>query len=84
MQETTRHKVGRHVAMASGFVFSISWETPANAQQARQSQQDIDRSAYVGSETCKTCHEDLPSKGFYIAALFPRPHLLLRDARKAE
>ena len=20
---------------------------------------------YVGSETCKTCHEDLPSKGFY-------------------
>lgn len=24
-----------------------------------------DRSLYVGSEVCKTCHEDMPSKGFY-------------------
>jgi DmsE family decaheme c-type cytochrome len=24
-----------------------------------------DASLYVGSETCKTCHEDMPSKGFY-------------------
>ena len=24
-----------------------------------------DPSLYVGSETCKTCHEDMPTKGFY-------------------
>jgi DmsE family decaheme c-type cytochrome len=26
-----------------------------------------DPSLYVGEETCKTCHEDMPSKGFYKA-----------------
>jgi DmsE family decaheme c-type cytochrome len=26
-----------------------------------------DPSLYVGSETCKTCHEDMPSKGFFKA-----------------
>src|ERR1035438_7586962 len=24
-----------------------------------------DATEYVGSETCKTCHEDMPSKGFF-------------------
>jgi hypothetical protein len=36
-------------------------------KQAEQSkyQPSTDRSQYVGAEICKTCHEDMPSKGFY-------------------
>src|SRR5215470_18105176 len=28
-------------------------------------QRITDPSQYVGSETCKTCHEDMPTKGFF-------------------
>jgi cytochrome c5 len=39
---------------------------PAGGQEKSQSAAPAARSGdYVGSETCKTCHEDMPSKGFY-------------------
>jgi len=37
------------------------------AGQAEKYVRPTDPSLYVGSETCKTCHEDMPSKGFYKA-----------------
>src|SRR6266700_883949 len=33
--------------------------------QAKAYQRPTDPALYVGSETCKTCHEDMPTKGFY-------------------
>ena len=44
---------------------------PAAADKSKPSAQEkkyarpTDPSLYVGEETCKTCHEDMPSKGFY-------------------
>jgi hypothetical protein len=35
------------------------------SQQAKEYQRPTDPSLYVGSETCKTCHEDMPSKDFF-------------------
>jgi len=43
----------------------------AAADKAKPADQDkkyvrpTDPSLYVGAETCKTCHEDMPSKGFF-------------------
>src|SRR5262249_50847090 len=31
----------------------------------RPSKRPTDPSLYVGAEACKTCHEDMPSKGFF-------------------
>lgn len=38
---------------------------PAAQHQDKSYQRPTDPSLYVGAETCKTCHEDMPSKGFY-------------------
>lgn len=49
--------------------------TPGHAQQNKSKpaaqrhdqsyQRPTDPSLYVGAETCKTCHEDMPTKGFF-------------------
>jgi len=45
--------------------------TPGGAKSPQQGNQTTtykrspDPSQYVGSETCKTCHEDVPEKGFF-------------------
>ena len=36
-----------------------------SADQEKKYARPTDPSLYVGAETCKTCHEDMPSKGFY-------------------
>jgi DmsE family decaheme c-type cytochrome len=36
-----------------------------SAKPSKQYQRPTDPSLYVGSEACKTCHEDMPSKGFF-------------------
>ena len=36
-----------------------------SARQSRTYERPTDPSLYVGSETCKTCHEDMHSKDFY-------------------
>src|SRR5216684_1638844 len=38
---------------------------PQSSRQSKTYERPTDPSLYVGSETCKTCHEDMPSKGFY-------------------
>jgi cytochrome c5 len=39
---------------------------PAGDQEKSQAATPAAASGdYVGSETCKTCHEDMPSQGFY-------------------
>jgi len=49
----------------------IVMTTSAAADKAKHGDQEkkyarpTDASLYVGAETCKTCHEDMPSKGFY-------------------
>jgi DmsE family decaheme c-type cytochrome len=41
-----------------------------------------DASQYVGAETCKSCHEDLPTKGFYKAFEDSRHYLTTLDTKK--
>lgn len=36
-----------------------------SSKQTKKYERPSDASLYVGSETCKTCHENMPSKGFY-------------------
>src|ERR1700693_6003638 len=39
--------------------------TKGGQEQGKKYERVTDASQYVGSETCKTCHEDMPSKDFY-------------------
>ena len=36
-----------------------------SSKQTKKYERPSDASLYAGSEACKTCHEDMPSKGFY-------------------
>jgi DmsE family decaheme c-type cytochrome len=57
----------------AGFFCAILSVAPSPAQnnkkkpagQAKAYERPTDPALYVGSETCKTCHEDMPTKGFY-------------------
>jgi len=40
-------------------------EKAAKTAKVSSYQRVTDPAQYVGSETCKTCHEDMPSKGFF-------------------
>lgn len=40
-------------------VLSLGFSSPVNAQKEKEGQPTPKTSAYVGSEACKTCHEDL-------------------------
>jgi len=40
-------------------------EKPAAKREQKGYARPTDPSLYVGSETCKTCHEDMPVKGFF-------------------
>jgi DmsE family decaheme c-type cytochrome len=59
----------------AGFLCAILSVIPSLAQnnktkpagQDKTYERPTDPALYVGSETCKTCHEDMPSKGFYKA-----------------
>ncbi|HKM89288.1 MAG TPA: DmsE family decaheme c-type cytochrome, partial [Candidatus Acidoferrales bacterium] len=66
MSKTANHGIPRFrwilvaCLLASGLVASLLYgqeKAPAAAPDAS--------SDYVGAEVCKTCHEDMPSKGFY-------------------
>src|SRR5579885_2019745 len=47
-----------------------AWERPTNPN------------LYVGSDTCKTCHEDMPTKGFYKSFEDSRHFLTTLDTKK--
>src|SRR5580692_4865213 len=40
-------------------------ENTSGKKEQKRYVRQTDPSLYVGSETCKTCHEDMPSKGFF-------------------
>jgi DmsE family decaheme c-type cytochrome len=40
-------------------------KSPQKSNQTAPYQRSTDPSLYVGSETCKTCHEDMPVRGFF-------------------
>lgn len=68
------------------FVFTApAWaqqKPDAPAEQTAQSAPTTDSSQYVGSETCKSCHEDMPVKGFY-RSFEDSPHFVTTlDTRK--
>jgi DmsE family decaheme c-type cytochrome len=42
-----------------------SGKTKTKQEEAQKYVRPTDPSLYVGSETCKTCHEDMPAKDFY-------------------
>jgi DmsE family decaheme c-type cytochrome len=42
----------------------------------------VDPSQYVGTEVCKTCHEDMPAKGFYKSFEESRHYVTTLDTKK--
>jgi DmsE family decaheme c-type cytochrome len=50
-------------------------DKPKPTPQAHKYTRESDPSLYVGTEACKTCHEDMPSKGFY-AGYEASPHFV--------
>jgi DmsE family decaheme c-type cytochrome len=40
-------------------------KTKSSQEQGKKYSRPTDPALYVGSETCKTCHEDMPSKDFF-------------------
>jgi hypothetical protein len=72
---SVRRKKPRTVfLLALGFVFvaavlslggQLRGQTSANKSEQKRYVRQTDPSLYVGSETCKTCHEDMPVKGFF-------------------
>lgn len=40
-------------------------DNPKSAAQTQKTNSESDQSSYVGTEVCKTCHEDMPSKDFF-------------------
>jgi DmsE family decaheme c-type cytochrome len=66
------------MTIAVGRATPASPESEKDKTKASQSQKFVrstDPAQYVGSETCKTCHEDMPSKGFF-ANFEASPHFL--------
>lgn len=49
---------------------------PDSSKQTKQSDQPSAPNGYVGSEVCKTCHEDMPTKGFF-KAFEDSPHFVV-------
>ena len=45
--------------------FGSQFDTPGSKPESSSKGQAAESSDYVGSDTCKTCHEDMPTKGFY-------------------
>jgi len=45
--------------------FGSQFDTPGSKAESSSKGQAADSSDYVGSDTCKTCHEDMPAKGFF-------------------
>jgi DmsE family decaheme c-type cytochrome len=60
-------------SVSFGLAARLSARPPAQGAAKTSGEQEKPKAAtpaapsgdYVGSETCKTCHEDMPSKGFY-------------------
>jgi DmsE family decaheme c-type cytochrome len=53
------------VAVMLSFGGPLRGQTSANKTDQKHYARQTDPSLYVGSETCKTCHEDMPVKGFF-------------------
>jgi DmsE family decaheme c-type cytochrome len=53
------------VAAVVSFGGQLRGQTSANKTDQKRYVRQTDPSLYVGSETCKTCHEDMPVKGFF-------------------
>lgn len=53
------------VLLAGSFQLAAAPGDKAKAVPPAQSKQAKDTSQYMGVDTCKGCHEDLPSKGFF-------------------
>jgi len=56
------------VSLMSGAAWAVADgrdKAKAGQEQGKKYARVTDASQYVGFETCKTCHEDMPTKGFY-------------------
>lgn len=74
-RESKRRLISIAMLTLLAVVCGLAALLPANAQNDGKKQKEAakassyqrvtDPSQYVGAETCKTCHEDMPSKGFF-------------------
>lgn len=53
------------LALFLSAVYSFAGQNDTHGSNAASAQQAADSSEYVGVDTCKTCHEDMPAKGFF-------------------
>jgi hypothetical protein len=63
------------IALLSATVWAGTDDSPTKSKSSGKSKpkqelaqkylRPTDPSLYVGTDTCKTCHEDMPTKGFY-------------------
>src|SRR5580692_2337330 len=73
-----------------GFVFitalslggQLRGQTSANKADQKRYVRQTDPSLYVGSETCKTCHEDMPVKGFFKSYEDSPHYVTMLDTKK--
>lgn len=75
MPESVRRYLPISIPIVAGLALVSVLVVPGRAQQSRKKspsahqsktyERPTDASLYVGSEACKTCHEDMPSPGFY-------------------
>ena len=56
---------GRWMALGSLLALGLASSLLYGQEKAPAAAAPAPASDYVGAETCKTCHEDMPSKGFY-------------------
>ena len=69
-------------ALARPHAGESSRDTPKPTPQSHKYTRQTDPSLYVGTEACKTCHEDMPSKGFF-AGYEASPHFVTTlDSKK--
>ncbi|HVN07675.1 MAG TPA: DmsE family decaheme c-type cytochrome [Patescibacteria group bacterium] len=83
MMPFEKHKVGpRHWgALVCLLAISLAGGTALYAQEKSAVADGAD-SDYVGEEVCKTCHEDMPTKGFYKTFETSRHFVTTLDTKK--
>src|SRR5215813_208639 len=77
MTRSIKRYLGFAISLSAAFLLALVLIAPGHAedktskkkaatqQKDKSYQRPTDPSLYVGAETCKTCHADMPSKDFY-------------------
>jgi len=76
-----RHDLRNRLSLAFACLVLVAL-TGARVSAQEKAAAPADSSEYVGEETCKTCHEDMPTKGFYKTFSESRHYVTTLDTKK--